>query len=69
MTADKQKIGIFIKETRKAKGMTQKALADKLYISSKAISKWETGISIPNVDMLIPLSKVLYVSVSEILQG
>lgn len=42
---DKQKIGNFIKEARKAKGMTQKELADQLYISSKAISKWETGVS------------------------
>lgn len=66
---DKQKIGNFIKEARKAKGMTQKELADQLYISSKAISKWETGTNVPNVDMLIPLSKLLDVSVSEILQG
>lgn len=66
---DKQKIGNFIKEVRKTKGMTQKELADQLYISSKAISKWETGTSAPNVDMLIPLSKLLDVSVSEILQG
>lgn len=66
---DKQKIGCFIKEARKASGMTQQELAEKLYISGKAISKWETGTSIPNVDMLIPLSKILHVSVLEILLG
>ena len=40
---DKQKFGAFIAELRKEKGMTQKELAEKLFISDKAVSKWETA--------------------------
>jgi len=43
---DRQKFGAFVSELRKEKGYTQKDLAEKLYISDKAISKWETGVSI-----------------------
>ncbi len=42
---DKKKFGEFIAELRKEKGYTQKELAGKLFISDKAISKWETGVS------------------------
>ena len=42
---DKQKFGSFVSQLRKEKGLTQKDLAQKLYISDKAISKWETGVS------------------------
>lgn len=42
---DKQKFGPFVSQLRKEKGLTQKDLADRLYISNKAISKWETGVS------------------------
>ena len=40
---DKEKLGAFIAELRKEKGYTQKELADKLFLSNKAVSKWETG--------------------------
>lgn len=42
---DKEKFGAFIAELRKEKGYTQKELADKLFLSNKAVSKWETGVS------------------------
>lgn len=42
---DKKKFGAFVSELRKEKGYTQKQLAEKLFLSDKAVSKWETGIS------------------------
>lgn len=42
---DKEKLGAFIAQLRKEKGYTQKELADKLFLSNKAVSKWETGVS------------------------
>ena len=42
---DKQKFGAFVTELRKEQGMTQKELASRLYLSDKAVSKWETGVS------------------------
>lgn len=65
---DKQKFGAFVSSLRKEKGYTQKELADMLYISNKAVSKWETGVSIPDITLLIPLSEALGVSVTELLQ-
>lgn len=65
---DKQKFGAFVASLRKEKGYTQKELADMLYISNKAISKWETGVSIPDITLLIPLSEALDVSVTELLK-
>ena len=65
---DKQEFGRFVSQLRKEKGLTQKELASILEISDKAISKWETGVSIPDVGMLIPLSETLGVTVTELLQ-
>lgn len=65
---DKQKFGAFVAALRKEKGYTQQELADMLYISNKAISKWETGVSIPDITLLIPLSEALNVSVTELLK-
>lgn len=56
-----------ILKRRKELGMTQQQLADKLYVSDKVISKWETGKSIPDTSILLELSKVLQVSVEELL--
>ena len=64
---DKKKFGAFISELRKEKGYTQKELAEKLFISDKAISKWETGVSIPDTALLIPLAELLDVTVTELL--
>jgi len=64
---DKTKFGPFVSALRKEKGYTQKELAEKLYISDKAISKWETGVSIPDTSLLIPLAEILGLSVTELL--
>ena len=64
---DKQKFSAFIATLRKEKGMTQKELATQLFISDKAVSKWETATSVPNIDLLIPLSEILGVTVTELL--
>lgn len=63
------KVGNFIMEKRKALGMTQQQLADKLNVSFQAISKWENGTTYPNIEILRDLSIVLEVSVDEILAG
>lgn len=62
-------IGEFIKKQRTVKNLTQKQLAEKLGVTDKAISRWETGKGIPDVSLLIPLSNALDVSVHEILLG
>ncbi|WP_418746133.1 helix-turn-helix domain-containing protein [Frisingicoccus sp.] len=66
---DNEKFGAFIGELRREKHLTQKELAEKLFISDKAVSKWERGLSIPNVSMLIPLAEILGVTVTELLRG
>lgn len=66
---DNKKIGIFILNLRKEKNMTQKDLADKLYISDKAVSKWERGLAMPDIGSLEKLASILGVNVGEILKG
>lgn len=63
------KSGLFIKEKRNEKNLTQKELAEKLNCTDKAISRWETGKGFPEVSFLIPLSETLDVSVNEIILG
>ncbi len=65
---DKVKFGEFISELRKEKGITQKELANQLYISDKAVSKWETGHSVPDITLLTPLAELLGVTVTELLE-
>ena len=65
---DKVKFGEFISELRKEKGITQKELANQLYISDKAVSKWETGHSVPDITLLTPLAEQLGVTVTELLE-
>ena len=66
---DNKKFGEFIAQLRKEKRLTQKELADRLFISDKAVSKWERGLSMPNVSMLIPMAEILGVTVTELLRG
>lgn len=66
---DKKRFGAFLSQLRREKGLTQKELADQLYISNQAVSKWETGVSIPDASLLIPLADLLGVTVTELLQG
>ena len=63
------KIANFIKTKRKELGLTQEELAQKLFVTEKAISRWETGRGTPDISLLIPLSKELGVNVNELLNG
>lgn len=66
---DNKKIGLFIANLRKEIGLTQKELSDKLFITDRAVSKWERGLSLPDISLLDNLSSILGVSVVEILKG
>lgn len=66
---DKNATGRFIAELRKQKGFAQKELAEKLMVTDKAISRWETGKGLPDTSLLKPLGDVLGVSVTELLSG
>ena len=66
---NKEAFGAFVAQLRKEKGLTQKDLAQKLFVSDKAVSKWETGASIPDTALLLPLAELLGVTVTELLMG
>ena len=66
---DQKKIGAFIAQRRKELDMTQKELAEKLGITDRAVSKWETGRSMPDLSLLQPLSHVLKIDVNDLLNG
>ena len=66
---ENKKMGQFISELRKSKQMTQKDLAEILHISDKAVSKWERGLSCPDISLLLPLSDILGVTIAELLNG
>ena len=63
------KTGNFIAQCRRDKGLTQAALAEQLGISDRAVSKWETGRSLPDADNMIEISIILGISVDELLKG
>ena len=66
---DQIKIGKFIVSCRKEQGMTQAVLAEKLGISDRAISKWETGKSMPDSGIMLDLCELLKINVNELLSG
>ena len=66
---DQIKIGRFISSCRKEQGMTQAALAEKLGISDRAVSKWETGKSMPDSGIMLELCSLLGINVNELLSG
>lgn len=69
MRLTKNDSGAFLLELRKEKGYTQKQLAEKLFVSDKAVSKWERGLSLPDITLLGPLAEILGVTVTELLQA
>ena len=69
MIMNQEKIGKFIQEKRKEKKMTQEQLAEKMGVSINAVSKWERGLSMMDISLLKPLSEILEISVSELLNG
>mgnify|MGYP005776102217 CR=1 FL=1 len=66
---DLQIIGDFIKRQRKAKGLTQAQLAEKIFVSEKTISKWECGNGFPDTSLMLPLCKQLGITANELLSG
>lgn len=66
---DKSKVGAFIAARRRGKGLTQRQLAVELHVSDKAVSKWERGLSMPDIGLLEPLADALGVTVTELLRG
>ena len=66
---DQIKIGRFIAERRKLQGLTQAQLAEKLNITDRAVSKWETGRSLPDAALMLALCEILGISVNEFLSG
>lgn len=66
---DQTKIGAFLKDLRKHNGLTQEQLAEKLNISNRSISRWETGKSLPDIAILIELAEFYNVDINEILDG
>ncbi len=66
---DAKKTGKIICKYRKKNNLTQEELARQLFISAKAVSKWERGVSFPDISVLIPLSEILGVSLYDLLKG
>ncbi len=66
---NQQKIGQFLKELRKEKGITQAEFAETLGVTNRSISRWETGTNMPDLDLLIQIANYYEVEISEILDG
>ena len=66
---DQEKIGKFIANCRKEAGLTQAALAEQLNITDRAVSKWETGKSLPDASIMLELCRILNIGVNELLTG
>lgn len=66
---DTMKIGGFLAERRKALGLTQRQLAERLGMSDKSVSKWERGVCLPDVSVYAELCGILGISINEFLAG
>lgn len=66
---DLKKIGSFLKELRKEKGITQEELAEMLYVSGRTVSRWETGTNMPDISLLVDIAEIFDVSIPEIING
>ena len=66
---DQKKIGLFLKELRKEKGLTQERLAEQFNVSSRTISRWENGNNMPDLDILMEISDYYEVDLREIFNG
>ena len=64
---ESKKIGSFLKELRKEIGITQEEFAEKLDVSSRTISRWETGTNMPDISLLVNIAEIFNVSISEII--
>ena len=66
---DQIRIGAFLKALRKEKGLTQEQLAEKLAVSGRTVSRWETGSNMPDIGMLVVLADFYGVSIPELING
>ncbi len=66
---DMTKMGAFLQELRREQGLTQEQLGEKLHVSPKTISRWETAAYMPPVDMLLALSEMYGLSINELVAG
>ena len=66
---NQQKTGAFLQRLRKEKGLTQEQLAERFYVSSRTVSRWETGSNMPDVGTLIELADFYDVDIREIIDG
>jgi len=66
---EQKKIGNFLKNLRKEKGITQEMLAEKLSVSGRIVSRWETGNNMPDISLLIELAEFYDISIPEIVNG
>lgn len=66
---NQRKIGLFLKELRKEKNITQEELAEKFNVSNRTVSRWETGTNMPDISLLVELSEFYHVSIPEIVDG
>lgn len=66
---DMKKIGEFLRELRRGKGLTQEQLAEILFVSGRTVSRWETGTNMPDLSILIQMAEFYDVEIKEILEG
>lgn len=66
---DQKKVGQFLKTLRKEKNITQETLAETLNVSSRTVSRWETGSNMPDISLLVELAEFYQVSIPEIIDG
>ena len=66
---DRLKTGLFLKELRSERGFTQEQLAELLGVSNRSVSRWETGANLPDLDLLIQISKIFDVELGELVDG
>lgn len=66
---DQEKVGLFIKNIRIKNNLTQKQLADKLNVTYQAVSKWERGLNVPDIAIMMEISKLFNVDITEIISG
>lgn len=66
---DTKKCGAFLKELRREKGLTQQALAEALGVSGRTVSRWETGVNLPDLDLLLELSDFYQIELRALLEG
>lgn len=66
---DQVKIGAFIAQLRRERDWTQEELGERLGVTNKTVSRWETGAYMPDIELLVPLGEALGVSVNELLAG